>query len=82
MKGENMDEMRVMSKVMCGIVSALLQYAVRKCCGAKTKVKLDSVACSHVDGAVTIHVKDLDISMSAQDFQKMILGRLGTEDED
>lgn len=78
-----MDEMRVASKFLCGIIARILQGAIKKCCGAKTKICLDNIVYSYDEnGKVSIHIKDFDIGMSSKDFEKLITGKLGFGDEE
>lgn len=78
-----MDEMRVVSKFMCGIFSKILQMAIKKCCGTKTKINLANVSYTYEEGGkVNVHVKDLDIAMSSKEFEKLILGKLDKGEEE
>lgn len=78
-----MDEMRVASKFLCGIIARILQGAIKKCCGAKTKISLDNIVYSYDEnGKVNIHIKDFDIGMNSKDFEKLIVGKIGFGDEE
>lgn len=73
-----MDEMRVASKFLCGIIARILQGAVRKCCGVKTKINLANVAYSYDEnGQVTICIKDFNVAMSSKDFERLVIGKIG-----
>ena len=75
--------MRVASKFLCGIISLVIQRAIKKCCGTKTKVSLDSVMYSYDEnGKVNIHIKDFDLAMGSKEFEKLVTGKLGTDGEE
>lgn len=77
-----MDEMRVGSKFLCGIIARLVQRVVKKCCGVKTKISLDRISYTYNEnGTVNIHIKEFDATMSAKDFEKLLLGKLGDDGE-
>lgn len=78
-----MDEMRVASKFLCGIIARILQGAVKKCCGVKSKITLANVSYSYDEnGRVNIHIKDFDITMGSKDFEKFIVGKIGPNEEE
>ncbi len=77
-----MDEMRVASKFMCGIVARILQGVVRKCCGIDSKINLANVSYSYDEnGKVMITVKDLQVAMSSKDFRKLITNKIGPNED-
>ena len=76
-----MDEMRIASRFMTGILAKILEVSIKKCCGVKVKLDLSNVAYTYNEGQkVTIHIKDLDIKMTSQDLEKLVMGKLGNED--
>ena len=78
-----MDEMRVMSKFMCGIIAKLIECGIRKCCGVKAKVTLSNVAYTGSDnGKATISIKDCKLELKSEDLERIVLGKLGTGDEE
>ena len=75
-----MDEMRIASRFMCGLIGKLLEAGIKKCCGVKVKINLDNVAYTYGEnGKVNIHVKDFDVKMTSQDLERLVMGKLGNE---
>ena len=80
-----MDEIRIESRFLCGIIAKLLEISIKKCCGAKVKIQINGGINSTVlDGednkTATIEVKDLKINMGQKDLEKIIFGKLDIEE--
>lgn len=76
-----MDEMRIASRFMTGILAKIFEIGIKRCCGVKVKIDLSNVAYTYSEGQkVSIHVKDFDMKLSSQDLEKLVMGKLGIED--
>ena len=78
-----MDEMRVGSRFMSMLLGKLIERGIRKCCGVKVKVNLNSVACTYNDGGkATIAIKDFKLELPSKDLEKVVFGKLDIEEEE
>lgn len=78
-----MDELRVASRFMRGILAKVLEGSIRKCCGVKVKINLDSLAIRFDEnGESTIDVQGMKVKMTSKDLEKVLTGKLGLEDEE
>ena len=78
-----MDELRVASRFMRGILAKVLERSIRKCCGVKTKINLDSLAIRFDEnGKANIDVQGMKVEMASKDLEKVLTAKLGSEDEE
>lgn len=78
-----MDELRVASKFMRGILAKVLERSIRKCCGVKTKISLDSLAIRFDEnGKANLDVQGMKVEMTSKDLERVLTAKLGPEDEE
>lgn len=66
-----MDEMRIESRFMTGIISKLVTLAIRKKFGYDIKLNLNEVNASVIGGKTRVHL-DLDAELDTEELTKIL----------
>ena len=70
-----MDEVKIESRILRGLVSGLIKHEIKKKTGYVVGINLNGFHITSSDGDIHVHL-DIDASMGREDFEKLLKSRM------